>query len=609
MKQPKKRYDVFISYRRDGGEETAKHLRDALTERGYNVFLDVESLRNGPFNEALYQVIDNSKDFILILPEHGLDRCSNENDWVRLEIERAKAANKNIVPVMLKGFTFPEELPESIDFIRYQNAPPAFEITFFDAFVDKLQTFLISKRRPLWKRVLTISAAVLLLAAICYGIFFVVNTYPLTTKDKNKVSDLITYMAGNLKQVDLAGNNYVKELNRAEQYVEQKTTDSEGSLKYELTNCCESLREFRANLTDLPDQLRQDLINDRHFVLGDLDAIKPTMYAMIDGYIDNLEYIRDFVISENNLRSETHIGYLQMLKGMSELDAEIMFYALNETLLSVTNESALDTLKNKLLPEMSFIYAKRLDLTNDEKALQGKEEAVFLQYEKLIEDYEEIVQREDDYIDPEETLRLYDFLISYRESRGMDASDLIARRDKFEENVKLLEEEKKGLAELDQKLQQLKEEAYEKFKPLDDDDLNTLWGKGKRFLTLEMPEAAGECFQLYAEKSTGDDRTIGKAAKRFTEVCTALGIKGGVVVCLYEDGLPHQAVEIGDIIYEVDGSAVCNYKEYTANVAEEGVTPVKIIRFKSVGYDIVDSVIDKSLGRIGLLGLNDEGTD
>ena len=118
------KYDVFISYRRDGGDVTAKYLRDALTERGYKVFLDVESLRNGPFNEALYEVIENTKDFLLVLPPNGLDRCVNENDWVRLEIEHAKECDRNIVPIMLKGFSFPEELPESIDFIRFQSAPP-----------------------------------------------------------------------------------------------------------------------------------------------------------------------------------------------------------------------------------------------------------------------------------------------------------------------------------------------------------------------------------------------------------------------------------------------------------------------------------------------------
>ena len=43
-------YDVFISYRRSGGEYTAKILRDRLEDMGYRVFFDVESLRSGYFN-------------------------------------------------------------------------------------------------------------------------------------------------------------------------------------------------------------------------------------------------------------------------------------------------------------------------------------------------------------------------------------------------------------------------------------------------------------------------------------------------------------------------------------------------------------------------------
>ena len=45
--------DVFISYRRDGGDMTAMYFYQALKERGYNVFYDLEVLRAGKFNEAL----------------------------------------------------------------------------------------------------------------------------------------------------------------------------------------------------------------------------------------------------------------------------------------------------------------------------------------------------------------------------------------------------------------------------------------------------------------------------------------------------------------------------------------------------------------------------
>ena len=114
----KKKYDIFISYRRDGGAETAKHLRDILTAKGYSVFFDTDSLRNGAFNQELINVIRNCKDFILILSPNALDRCVNDGDWVRQEIACALESDKNIVPVMHKNFRFPEKLPDDIDNVR-----------------------------------------------------------------------------------------------------------------------------------------------------------------------------------------------------------------------------------------------------------------------------------------------------------------------------------------------------------------------------------------------------------------------------------------------------------------------------------------------------------
>lgn len=135
------KYNVFISYRRDGGEYTAKILRDRLDELGYAVFFDVESLRSGDFNTKLYSVIEECTDFILILSPGSLDRCQSEDDWVRREVEYALQRGKNIVPVMLRGFEFPESLPPSIDQLRFKNGIQA-NTEFFEAFIQKLQSFL-----------------------------------------------------------------------------------------------------------------------------------------------------------------------------------------------------------------------------------------------------------------------------------------------------------------------------------------------------------------------------------------------------------------------------------------------------------------------------------
>jgi len=82
---------------------------------GYDVFLDVESLRSGKFNEQFFGVIDSCKDFLLVLPEGALERCSDPEDWVRKEVTRALGAKKNIIPVMLSGFCWPETMLEGME--------------------------------------------------------------------------------------------------------------------------------------------------------------------------------------------------------------------------------------------------------------------------------------------------------------------------------------------------------------------------------------------------------------------------------------------------------------------------------------------------------------
>ena len=92
-------YDIFISYRRRGGFETAKHLYDLLTKDGYRVSFDIDTLRNGDFDTELLRRIDECRDFILILSEGALDRCVDPSavasaDWVRCELAYALEKNK-----------------------------------------------------------------------------------------------------------------------------------------------------------------------------------------------------------------------------------------------------------------------------------------------------------------------------------------------------------------------------------------------------------------------------------------------------------------------------------------------------------------------------------
>ena len=119
------KHQIFISYRRDGGDYLAHMLRDELEDRGFRVFYDIESLKSGPFNTKLFEKIEECEDFVLILPPAALDRCIYEEDWVRKEISHALAHKKNIVPIYMRGFVMPHDLPEDIaapaKLFRYRN--------------------------------------------------------------------------------------------------------------------------------------------------------------------------------------------------------------------------------------------------------------------------------------------------------------------------------------------------------------------------------------------------------------------------------------------------------------------------------------------------------
>lgn len=125
-------YDVFISYRRDGGDSFAMILKNELKDRGLKVFHDIESLRSGDFNKQLYKEIEESRKVVLVLPPNALDRCiNNSNDWVRLEIEHAINCGKDIIPIMMRGFVFPDDLPPPLDMIaKYQGLEPRMDHTF-----------------------------------------------------------------------------------------------------------------------------------------------------------------------------------------------------------------------------------------------------------------------------------------------------------------------------------------------------------------------------------------------------------------------------------------------------------------------------------------------
>ena len=133
---------VFISYRRSVGQYPARAIFQDLVTHGYDVFFDVESIDSGVFETIILNQIAARSHFLVILAPGSLERCVESGDWVRREIERAMELERNIVPVMFKGFSFSLEKKyltgklESLSSYNALNVPD----DYFDEAMTKLRS-------------------------------------------------------------------------------------------------------------------------------------------------------------------------------------------------------------------------------------------------------------------------------------------------------------------------------------------------------------------------------------------------------------------------------------------------------------------------------------
>jgi TPR repeat protein len=101
---------VFMSYRRSNISWALAVFQD-LTQSGFDVFFDYEGIASGDFEQVILVNIHARAHFIVLLTPPALNRCSEAGDWFRREIETAISLKRNIVPLLIEGFSFTS--PES----------------------------------------------------------------------------------------------------------------------------------------------------------------------------------------------------------------------------------------------------------------------------------------------------------------------------------------------------------------------------------------------------------------------------------------------------------------------------------------------------------------
>lgn len=394
-----KKYEIFISYRRNPGAESAKHLRDILVQKGYKTFFDTDSLRSGEFNKDLLDVIEHCDDFIILLTPGALDRCVNEDDWVRQELACALKHKKNVIPIISAGFTFPKELPPDIDAIRYRNGINA-NTEYFDAAMAKLMTFLTKKpfKLLLTRRILPIVGIAVLTVLAAVGLTSVLSqknpepvqvltitvpventastepkVFPFTQAEKNILNESIGYVTTNLSINNSAISYYSKAIYAAKAYYlgsPGALTKKELQTQFDWT--IQMIQEASLGFMEMSETLSMQM-NDTILPKGDFAILVSTLRTESNDYVNDINFLKN-VVNEPTIPSDTAIRILDNKQEYLEIWGKLAYIELNMMFENV-DRAELKDLITVMLPTLPMIYDVNMEWSTDHDTLLARENA------------------------------------------------------------------------------------------------------------------------------------------------------------------------------------------------------------------------------------------
>lgn len=545
----KQHYDVFISYRRDA-YDSANLIATRLKVEGFRVFFDLEAMRSGKFNEQLYSVIEECKDFVLVLSPDALDRCHNEEDWVRKEILYAMERKKNIVPVLLVGFQWPAPMPECLsDLQMYQGVAASKD--FFDLAMQRLQGYLKSRkhshRRRAVKRTLGICLSLVAIYLIVEVIFRIMSVPACTA--------LVDHMTMQMCYADflLDNNSHMRDA------IE----------KYEQCG-------------------REEVILRLEFVeseLARMESMNGDDGLMVSGF-------QDFLLSMYDMGAANRMAHEKYFESFFDDQRNNIDYIRSsisqDSLLPSTRQSMLDDL-DIFEHNVNALFISYIAFINDmpEKSLEGYH-SVAGHWEHLPEvglgyrdnEYEKFIERETNKAD--RTLR-------DRKNQMLTTKDSLA--------VALAEMEALYKSHYEQYQRHLKENAI-----VPTDELGLNWGRIIMMagyleiaVVTEAEYVEGDpvhpvTSELVLEDLKGMLRsfatiypdyapTVASTETFYREVSEGKRPLEGVLISAFAPGQSHQVYNLGDIIISWNGMTVKNLSELiSANRMTDGNRKVRLLR-------------------------------
>ena len=601
-----KQYDIFISYRRSS-YDTANLIATRLKSAGYSVFFDMETLRSGKFNEQLYDAIDNCKDFIVVLPPNALDRCVNEDDWVRLEVCHAMEKGKNVIPVMLNGFTWPEPMPEGMENLRDCQALTASSIEYFDLAMERLQKqYLQSKPRIPFFRLLKYASACILsllaVIAILWGVFYIlskdvcVQYATALTKDANNVHIIAEeqYKLAKAWETFDRAFSYERDPERIaeiQDFIEERIDLAENNVK----QC------WTADSVEMDISTYQRFLLSLHNINAEEIAMSPVLATLYytDFTGEQLNFLRETARNPNSLNMKQADAILKVSEHTIN-----SYYAGILSELSTFPKSSLGAF-NELSPNWihfpiqlykvgeSQEYYENIIIVEGKLAdeILRRLESLFEQMDATVEDLEnkdamldELIEQGQMYIDSTEMKNL--IAAEIEQIKKENDEELAQRRMKVEQQRESIEASKAKIEEMEREFVAMYEDLKNNCTIEENDDQWYKWGKICRmgaFLNLLVdsekqlkseglyntsvitPDVAyadiSSMLSVYQTYHPESKNYVASAKQFFREVSKGKRQYAGIVIFAFKDDAQHPFLKQGDIIIQYDGQPIKYYND------------------------------------------------
>lgn len=612
----KKHYDIFISYRREGGFETAQLITQYLKNKGYNVFFDLENLRGGKFNNQLLDVISSCKDFIIVFSPKEVERLWNEDDWVRLEIAHAVSSNKNIIPVLLQGFKFPDTLPDDINEVRHFNGVSAGDYNFFDASMTKLQGFLKSKRGITWQRYKIQFTALIVLMVVIIGIFGYRHW------EQNRVFaatcvEQVKIMSGGIAAININLNlakDAYDEWNKFALNFSSANVRDTAEIRKEFLKYLEFKKNSieNRNILKLSDESLK-ILRDNHLQPEEINAFYE---LVIPQYADE---VSQYMVSLSNFAKMPVIfnsfnQYAQKLYNGLEYSAKVDYYNLLALFATMPKGSDADFLK--IHPSLNNF--NEIQLGGSYESYEALAGAAMKNHELIISELSGINNESERVVESMQ----YNLEKTKEE---MGKAVLESKLNDLEQKRANVEARRAEISDSDKKLTDAYERALTKFAIKSDDDQWTQWGKMLRISTLatnalknrteakkqydeqvrvaknqgldpsfltppyytmsidEMFGNIDKWLSIYQKNFPAESLYVNSAKQFYKAVKTGRVGYNGVLVVNTQNNEPHPVFNIGDIIVERKGQTIRNSDHYGSLANDPAINKVKMLRFAKDG--------------------------